>query len=154
MNSDLFKIEALTVKDAPFLTVLQKESPGRPWSLGETKQLLEDSTIQGWGIRKKTELFGFILIQKTLESVDILDFVVEKSVRRQGAGQRLYDCFECMCKKDQIKEIFLEVAASNHPALSFYHKQGFINIRIRPLYYTSPSGKEDSFLMKKTIIVG
>ena len=153
MNNHSVTIHPLHIDDAASLIILQKESPGRPWSLEETKQLLEDPTIYGWTIKQEEKIYGFILVQKTLDAVDILDFVVMKTARRQGFGQHLYDYFETICKKDNITEIFLDVAVNNAPAFAFYQKQSFIKIGLRPQYYTSSSSKEDSLSMKKTIIV-
>lgn len=153
MNNHSVAIHPLHIDDAASLMMLQKESPGRPWSLEEIKQLLENPTIYGWTIKKERKIYGFILVQKILDTVDILDFVVMKTARRHGFGQQLYDYFETTCKQDHITEIFLDVAVNNDAAFAFYQKQSFIKVGFRPQYYTSSSSKEDSLSMKKTIIV-
>ena len=53
------------------------------------------------------------------------------------------------CISRGVKEIFLEVRASNTPAISLYLKCGFEKISVRKKYYGDPA--EDAVIMRKTL---
>lgn len=142
------KIFPLSFIDAFKISLLQKESTGRHWSLKETEKLLEEPEVHGWGIRKDSDFQGFILVRFVADIGDILDFVVMQKFRHQGLGQKLYDHLENVCRQKKVTELFLEVAASNKPAFHFYLKQGFKKVSTRSKYY---SDGEDGFLMKKIV---
>jgi ribosomal-protein-alanine N-acetyltransferase len=48
-------------------------------------------------------------------------------------------------KQAQIREVTLEVRASNHPALALYRSLGFVETGRRPRYYVDPV--EDAVLL-------
>ena len=52
------------------------------------------------------------------------------------------------------KKIILEVRVSNNIAYSLYEKLGFEEISIRRNYYRLPKGREDAFVMSKTLKKG
>ncbi len=52
------------------------------------------------------------------------------------------------------KKIILEVRVSNNVAYSLYEKLGFEEISIRRNYYRLPKGREDAFVMSKTLKKG
>jgi ribosomal-protein-alanine N-acetyltransferase len=151
-NADLYAIRSLIKEDASFIMHLQHQSTGTPWTLESTRNLLEDTTMKGWGIQEKDTLVGFILMQITGESADLMEFVVEEPYRHQGLGKRLYASMEKNCMADGLKEIFLEVSALNILGHLFYKKQGFMAVGVRQGYYTFLDGKVDAILMKKQLV--
>ena len=49
------------------------------------------------------------------------------------------------------KKIILEVRVSNSIAYSLYEKLGFKEIAIRKKYYRLPEGREDAYVMSKSL---
>jgi ribosomal-protein-alanine N-acetyltransferase len=145
-------IHPLVRENASSIMRLQHQSTGTPWTLKTTHGLLEDATIRGWGVQLKDTVLGFILIQMTGESADIVEFVVDEAYRHQGFGKKLYSSMEKYCIGYGLKEIFLEVSSRNLLGHLFYQKQGFRTIGLRQDYYTSPEGKADAFIMKKQLV--
>ena len=67
---------------------------------------------------------------------------------RRGAAQALLLAF----LERHDGEVFLEVRASNVPAISLYRKLGFVEVGSRPGYYHSPV--ENALVMRSTIKIG
>ena len=65
--------------------------------------------------------------------------------RRRGIGYRLLDYSVKTARGDGLEALFLEVRASNAPAISLYEAYGFRRCGVRRGYYSEP--KEDAVLM-------
>lgn len=86
------------------------------------------------------KLFGFAGFKRTLDTADIMNIVVKKSFRNKGIGKKLLDFLIKEAKKQNIKNIFLEVNKNNFPALKLYKNFGFKEIGIRKNYYQNSDG--------------
>jgi peptide alpha-N-acetyltransferase len=71
--------------------------------------------------------------------------VVEKSFRKQGIASRLVMMAVESMKSQQCQEVVLETEISNHSALAFYQKLGFIRDKRLCRYYLNGS---DAFRLK------
>jgi ribosomal-protein-alanine N-acetyltransferase len=67
---------------------------------------------------------------------------------KQGIGTALLKVFLTEMKEHQIKRLDLEVRTTNHAALEFYKKQGFILRGILPQFYQNG---EDAYSMTKEL---
>ena len=65
--------------------------------------------------------------------------------RRWGIGGELLAYSVQKAAEFGVKELFLEVRASNSPAISLYEKNGFVKIDTRRNYYKHP--REDAHIM-------
>ena len=146
-------IQVLSPQDVLSVVKLQSQSTGTPWTKSSALQLLEDKTINAWGVCAGDTIIGFIMIRMVKEQADIIEFVVDSVHRRQGAGQKLYQFMETICLKNKLKTLFLEVSEINHGAQKFYEKEGFLEIAVRQGYYKSPEGLLAAILMKKELLV-
>ena len=79
---------------------------------------------------------------------ETLNIAVDPTSRRRGAAQALLLAF----LERHDGEVFLEVRASNVPAISLYRKLGFVEVGSRPGYYHSPV--ENALVMRSTIKIG
>jgi ribosomal protein S18 acetylase RimI-like enzyme len=60
---------------------------------------------------------------------ELLNIAVIKAVQSQGLAQLLMKPFIDWCHAAHVDRIWLEVRASNHSAIKFYSKNGFVNGR-------------------------
>jgi ribosomal-protein-alanine N-acetyltransferase len=81
-----------------------------------------------------------------LDQADILTIAVHPSMRGQGLGRALMQTLERALAALGVTQVFLEVRASNKPAMLLYESLGYQRIATRPNYY---GGSEDGLLMKK-----
>ena len=80
---------------------------------------------------------GFALFRLVLDEAELLTLAVAPEARRAGVGRALLSRgLEAMRRKG-AQRCYLEVAASNAPAIALYHASGFRECARRPGYYCS-----------------
>jgi ribosomal-protein-alanine N-acetyltransferase len=92
---------------------------------------------------------GYIMYSAPCEDADILRVAVSCRYRRQNIGRKLMDKMENLCREKSVENIFLEVRASNLPAISLYQKCGYEEIAVRKNYYSSPV--EHGLVMQRSL---
>jgi ribosomal-protein-alanine N-acetyltransferase len=97
------------------------------------------------------ELLGFVVgrvVESTEASRDaeIYNIAVTASAKQKGCGQALFDAFRREAVGMGAATFWLEVRESNHPARSFYRKNGFVPVQTRQNFYNNPT--ENAILMK------
>lgn len=108
-------------------------------------KILVSSNEKIYGYYIEDELVGFIYIVKSIDSIDIVDIVVDENNRRKGIASLLIN-YVVDNNKD-INKIFLEVNEHNESAIKTYKKNGFETISVRKKYY----GSDDAIVMKRDV---
>lgn len=88
---------------------------------------------------------SFAIFQLISGEAELYYIAIKKEFRRKHLADELLNYF---IKNFDVDIIFLEVRASNAPAISFYRKNGFKEIGIRKKYYQNG---EDAIIMEKKI---
>lgn len=88
---------------------------------------------------------SFAIFQLIAGEAELYYIAIKKEFRRKHLADELLNYF---IKNFDVDSIFLEVRASNAPAISFYRKNGFKEIGIRKKYYQNG---EDAIIMEKKI---
>lgn len=70
---------------------------------------------------------------------EIYNIAVLAEYRRSGVGRKLLNYLYSVLTKHNVSSIWLEVRESNHSAIDFYKKFGFIIEVVRPNFYAHPS---------------
>ena len=100
------------------------------------------------------KVVGFCILQPVLDEANLLLMAIDPKYQGQGRGLALLEeSIELL--GESCVMIFLEVRASNMPAISLYEKVGFHQMGVRKNYYPADralfaSGKEDAVLMALT----
>lgn len=79
-------------------------------------------------------------LQAELETI-----AVARQFQRRGVARQLLSVLANELRQEQVKDLLLEVRASNHAALALYRSLGFSEAGRRPRYYVDPI--EDAILM-------
>lgn len=87
---------------------------------------------------------GFLLVSTAADEGEILKIGVAVMHRGKSYGMELLKEAFRQWNIEGVKNIFLEVRASNSSAISLYEKAGFQNIGRRKNYYKQP--KEDAIV--------
>ena len=69
--------------------------------------------------------------------------------QRRGLAQRLFHALAIELGAAGVRDLLLEVRASNRAALGFYRSFGFGQTGLRPGYYADPV--EDAVIMRLTL---
>lgn len=95
------------------------------------------------------ELIGWCCSRLLDPEAELLKIAVSLKMRGAGVGSLLLDNLQAQLKSNKISTLFLEVRASNHVALKFYKKYGFVNVGSRPGYYAKPM--DDALILRKEL---
>jgi ribosomal-protein-alanine N-acetyltransferase len=117
----------------------------RPWSADEFATLLAaPATLLALDAQ------GFALGQIIADEAELLTIATAPAARRRGLGRRLLAEFLAQAQGRGAHAIFLEVAATNAPALALYQSAGFVRAGLRPRYYHAPDGTlTDALILRR-----
>ncbi len=92
---------------------------------------------------------GFVVAQPIRNIGRILTLDILPEARRSGLATRLMQKCEDRLRTGGCKQIFLETAVNNVPAMQLYEKLGYAILRTLSLYY--PTHALDAYLMGKQL---
>ena len=95
------------------------------------------------------KLAGYLLATIILDEAEILSIAVSADHQKYGRGTGLLRHFLAYIVAQDVKTVFLEVAADNLSALTLYHRHGFAEFGRRPSYYKRSDGDCDAILMRR-----
>ena len=133
----------------PDLTKLELEIFGTDaWSAEALAFLLTDRAT-GWCMEEDGHAVAYGGMLYAPDEGQILNLGVDKAYRRRGFAQAILGALEQDARAHGAKALFLEVRASNLPAIRLYEKVGFCAVGRRPGFYRAPT--EDALVMQKEL---
>jgi len=129
---------AASLKDAPhwlrgaYLSALNRSAATRRLAL------VAESPEEG-------AVLGFAVACPVLPQAELESIAVAAEAQRQGIGRKLISALREELKAEGVREVLLEVRASNQRAIGFYRSLGWYEAGRRPRYYADP--EEDAVLM-------
>ncbi len=91
------------------------------------------------------KLLGFAAFHRVIDEAELRNMAVDPEHQHQGVGRALLEDARRRMLEAGVKRIFLEVRASNRPALGLYYSMGFWIYFVRKDYYRDP--KEDALVL-------
>jgi ribosomal-protein-alanine N-acetyltransferase len=88
---------------------------------------------------------GFAVVCLLPPQSELETIAVAAAEQRQGVGRKLISALREELEAAGVREVFLEVRASNQRAIGFYRSLGWNETGRRPRYYADP--EEDAVLM-------
>ena len=141
-----FEIIKLSEKDAFSASEIEKLCFSHPWSENTLASEMESRFSDFFGAFDGEKLAGYIGGRTIAGETEIFNVAVSPEYRRKGIGRKLIEKFIEASKEKETHVIFLEVRASNLPAINLYEGAGFVFCGIRKDYYDDP--KENAILMR------
>lgn len=92
------------------------------------------------------QIVGYAVYHVVVDEAEILNIAIAKPFQGKGYGRMLLDYLIAAVNK-KAKRLFLEVRASNDPAIELYGSVGFVEVCLRTNYYQTANGPEDAILM-------
>lgn len=114
-------------------------------NLYDLSKIIESQYDCVYGYYLDDKLVGFIHVTKLYETMDIVNVVVDREVRKQGIATKLINYVIDLF--DDIDNVMLEVNENNIPAISLYKKNNFEIINKRNNYY----GSDAALIMKRVV---
>ena len=132
---------------------IEEESNPFPWTELNFRDCLEKGYYALVLQRDKT-FIGFAIMAISSEESHLLNIGIKKEERCLGYGEKLLNKMIIAAEVMGSKKIILEVRISNKSAYRLYEKLGFEEIGMRKNYYRLPQGREDAFVMSKSLKKG
>ncbi len=104
-----------------------------------------DNSFDCWVAEHDAVIVGFLISRRMAEEAEVLNLAIEAEHRRRGLARAMLDAALDMARRGGARQAFLEVRASNAPAIAFYEAAGFQVTRRRKDYYNEP--QEDALVM-------
>lgn len=144
----------LTAKDARDMAAIHAESFAPPLGSGGWPALDMATHTQKdlcLGVDHDGALGGFIIVSIAADQAEILTIATAIVSRRRGLARRLLEGVAPELKKQDVRELFLEVAEDNIGAIALYRGAGFIPIGRRPGYYRRAEGRIAALTLSKKV---
>ena len=137
----------LTAPDARDMAALHAGAFERGWEALEMAVHIQKDMC--FGVEDDGRLAAFIILSIAAGQAEILTLATAINSRRQGLAKRLLSGAERELQKQDISEIFLEVAEDNAAAIALYRGAGFTPMGRRPAYYRREAGRVAALTFSK-----
>ena len=139
-------IHPCTADNVPVVAELERAVFSDPWSEDSFIGMTDNSFYHLICAMENGTVCGYLAASSVAGESEILRIAVSDSYRRRGIGAALLDSFIKDRTEAGNSEFFLEVRASNAPAIALYSSRGFEVCGKRANYYKCPT--EDAVLMR------
>ena len=137
-GASLLAIRKLARSDVPAVFAILQESPeAAAWSQESLLQLASADPA-AWVVELNGVLVGFLIGRIVADEFEILNMAVSQAHRRNGIGSKLLESALEFSRSAGCVRAYLEVRATNSPAIALYARHGFIECGRRALYYRDP----------------
>lgn len=126
---------------------IENENFSVPWTeTGFFTFLIREDTL--FLVAQEGEkILGYCGVVMVQDEGDITNVAVKKNRQNQGVGKKLMEELVKYTEQEGVTRLFLEVRASNEPAIHLYQNMGFVQTGIRKNYYEEP--REDGIMMMR-----
>lgn len=139
-------IRPATPADAPLLAELERQCFSDPWSPEGLHEMLTVSHAIALVAHLGETIVGYAIARWAADSGEILNLAVAPVHRRTRTATRLLDALLEGLRREQVREVFLEVRESNQAARALYQGRGFGVAGMRRAYYRYPN--EDALVLR------
>ena len=142
-------IRRMTIEDVPQIAALEKLCFSDPWSERSIASELSNPYSCWLVWEEEGTVLGYIGSQTVPPEADVMNVAVAPEHRKMKIGSKLLTALCELLHREGIDKLFLEVRASNAPAIALYEGFGFEILGRRPKYYVNPT--EDAYIMGKEL---
>lgn len=147
MNEKSYNIDIAVKGDAEAIAEAEAASFTDPWSVGAvTAEVTGENSVVLCAKDAKGCLVAYVMGSFAADEGELFRIAVLERHRRCGLGKALLCRFKDELLSHGVRNVFLEVRASNAPAISLYESEGFKRCAVRRNYYKNPT--EDALMMR------
>ena len=152
MTND-FEIAPATADMLSAILTLEETCFSAPWTRKMMEAELTGNQFARFLVARDAvgDIVGYHCFWIVFEELRLMNLAVSESMRRKGIARALVTEALRMGLDQSASRAVLEVRASNRAAHSLYHRMGFVQVSIRPKYYSNPN--EDAVLMQMEPLV-
>lgn len=144
------QISLLTPHDLETAFTIEQRSHAFPWT-EKTFSSNQGERYLNYKLTVGEQMAGFAITQVVLDEATLFNLAVDPAFQRQGIGRELLEHVIVELESRGIQTLWLEVRASNRPAIALYEQLDFNEVSVRRNYYPTADGKEDAIIMALTL---
>lgn len=138
-------VRPMVFKDVKYAHFIESKCFSQPWVFEAFLMELDNPHAINLVGELNGEVVSYINARCVIDDVAITNVATDEQVRNKGVATAVMREFLKQCDELGAKTISLEVRASNHIAITFYHKFGFMEVGLRKNFYQHPT--EDAVVM-------
>jgi len=141
----------LTTMDVAYVAALEAHIHAAPW----TPDNFREALAAGYSARvgeREGRIIAYGVLMLAPGEAQLLNLSVVPDARRCGLGAELLAQFLADARRLGAEQVFLEVRASNAPAIALYTRAGFVPVARRESYYPgsgADASREDALVMRR-----
>ena len=143
-------ISFLTPDDLAQAHAIERRSHAFPWS-EKTFASNQGERFLNYRLDVAGQMAAFAITQVVLDEASLFNVAVDPAYQRRGLGRQLLQHLIGELQQRDVMTLWLEVRASNLPAIALYEQLEFHQVSRRPNYYPAASGREDAIIMALTL---
>ncbi|WP_048697769.1 ribosomal protein S18-alanine N-acetyltransferase [Erwinia piriflorinigrans] len=144
------QISLLTPNDLDAAFAIERRSHAFPWT-EKTFASNQGERYLNFRLTVDGVLAAFAITQVVLDEATLFNLAVDPAFQRRGLGRELLQHLVNELEQRNVMTLWLEVRASNRPAIALYEQLNFNEVSVRRNYYPTTNGKEDAVIMALTI---
>jgi ribosomal-protein-alanine N-acetyltransferase len=148
------RVRPYTPDDLPAIYAIQLQCPqSAQWHEEDYRELAREPggmiLVAEIEVANLPALAGFAAFFQVLDETELRNIAIDPAQQRRGIGRALLAAGIHALWELGVHQVYLEVRASNQPALAFYSAAGFRPLYTRRDYYHDPA--EDALVMARDI---
>mgnify|MGYP003704872135 CR=1 FL=1 len=152
MSSASTYLRQMSLGDMDAVCEVEKTAYSHPWSRGN----FEDSLRSGyWAqvlVGEDQSLWGYVVAMPGVQETHLLNLTVVPDRQGQGWARHMLDALVAWSHQQSASHLWLEVRASNAPAIRLYQRSGFQASGLRKNYYPSGTGEREHAILMEAIL--
>lgn len=142
-------IRAMRDSDMESVLAVEREVFRDAWSVSFFRRLLQEPDAWLRVAERDGRLAGYLVATLRPPQADLENIATVPSERRNGVARALMDDLQAACHERGVREVTLEVRASNAEAQALYRAEGFTLAGHRRNYYRHPD--EDALILRGAV---
>jgi ribosomal-protein-alanine N-acetyltransferase len=140
----------MQASDLPEVHRLEVMCEAFPWPRWLFRRQLR-ARASCWVLEEGGHVVGFGIVAFEKNQAHITNMCVARGYRRRGLGRRMLLHLLGVARRRHCPRVWLEVRATNRPAILLYRKLGFRTRTLCRGYYPARGGRQNGLIMARPI---
>lgn len=142
------RLRPMRTSDLPAVYRLEVMSQPMPWPLPFFRRQLRTGA-SCWVLTEGEAVIGFGIVAVARGMAHVMNMCIAPACRRRGLGRRLMLHLLDVARRHHCKRVWLEVRATNRPAVTLYRRLGFRTRLVAKGYYRTRRGRQNALVMAR-----
>jgi ribosomal-protein-alanine N-acetyltransferase len=150
LKDPLLRLRPMSDEDVEAVIEVERASYPYPWTAGIFRDCLRVGYCC-WMCTLDEMAIGHGVISVAAGECHVLNVCIHPQWQGHGLGRKMLRHLLNLGRRHRADTAFLEVRASNAPAIGLYHAEGFNEVSRRRDYYPGGKGREDALVFAKDL---